>query len=108
MHYPHHSQVITEPAPEPRDVVWKHVAMSPREFTIRNFVVMGVMILLLLTWIGESPTSDSYDLTIFLRDIPPCHTPHQVLSTRTPAPHLCFGLPFPYDAHQIIGCESRR
>jgi hypothetical protein len=87
VHYPHHSQVITEPAPEPRDVVWKHVAMSPREFTIRNFVVMGVMILLLLTWIGESTPSDSYDdFTISVFHTISYHAPHQVISARTPSP----------------------
>nr|ODN96882.1 membrane protein [Cryptococcus depauperatus CBS 7855] len=51
VHYPQHSQVITTPAPEPRDVIWSHIAMSPRESEIRDFVIMSVMAVLLLTWI---------------------------------------------------------
>ena len=52
-HYPQHSEVVTEPAPEPRDVVWSNVSMSQRKVHIRQFVVLGLMVLLLLTWIGK-------------------------------------------------------
>lgn len=52
VHYPHHSQVITQLAPEPRDVVWSKVSMSMREKTIRNFVVGGLFMLLALFWTG--------------------------------------------------------
>ncbi|KAL7418593.1 hypothetical protein Q5752_007051 [Cryptotrichosporon argae] len=51
VHYPHHSQVVTEPAPEPRDVVWSKVGMSQREAQVRDIIIMGVMTLLLLFWI---------------------------------------------------------
>ncbi|KAK8846853.1 hypothetical protein IAR55_005941 [Kwoniella newhampshirensis] len=51
VHYPHHSEVITEPAPEPRDVVWSKVSMPAREGQIRNFLVIVVMGVLLATWI---------------------------------------------------------
>jgi hypothetical protein len=54
VHYPHHSQVITQPAPEPRDVVWSKVAIPLREKHIRNFVVAGLFVLLALFWTGES------------------------------------------------------
>ncbi|OWZ67604.1 hypothetical protein AYX14_04653 [Cryptococcus neoformans] len=50
-HYPHHSQAVTTPAPEPRDIVWQHVSMSIRESQIRDFIVMGIMGVLILTWI---------------------------------------------------------
>ncbi|WVQ84128.1 hypothetical protein IAT38_006275 [Cryptococcus sp. DSM 104549] len=50
-HNPHHSQVVTELAPEPRDVVWSKVSMSAREGMIRDLAIMGVMGVLLLFWI---------------------------------------------------------
>ncbi|WVQ74072.1 hypothetical protein IAR50_003655 [Cryptococcus sp. DSM 104548] len=50
-HYPHHSQVLTVPAPEPRDVLWSHISMSAREMSIRDLTVMAFMALLLATWI---------------------------------------------------------
>ena len=50
MHYPHHSEVLTEPAPEPRDVVWSTVSMPQRERIVRHIAVMGVMTILLLAW----------------------------------------------------------
>ncbi|WVQ97942.1 hypothetical protein IAU59_005061 [Kwoniella sp. CBS 9459] len=50
VHYPHHSEAITELAPEPRDVVWSKVSMSNREAQIRDFVVMGVTGMLFLFW----------------------------------------------------------
>lgn len=54
VHYPHHSQLVTQQAPEPRDVVWSKVHMSLREKTIRNFVVGGLFALLALFWTGKS------------------------------------------------------
>ncbi|KAK4686588.1 calcium permeable stress-gated cation channel, partial [Tremellales sp. Uapishka_1] len=56
VHYPHHSEVITEPAPEPRDVVWSKISMSIREAQFRDIVVMGVMVVLLLSWIAPVST----------------------------------------------------
>ncbi|ODN85669.1 membrane protein [Cryptococcus wingfieldii CBS 7118] len=51
IHFPHHSQVLTVPAPEPRDVLWGHISMSSREMSIRDLTVMAFMALLLATWI---------------------------------------------------------
>ncbi|WWD22163.1 hypothetical protein CI109_106652 [Kwoniella shandongensis] len=51
VHFPHHSEVITEPAPEPRDVNWSKVSMPSRELQIRGFLAMAFMGLLLATWI---------------------------------------------------------
>ena len=51
VHYPHHSEVLTEPAPEPRDIVWSKISMSQRERQVRDMVIMGVMTVLLLFWI---------------------------------------------------------
>lgn len=53
VHYPKHSEVVTELAPEPRDVVWSKISMSSREAQIRDVVVIGFMTVLLLTWISE-------------------------------------------------------
>ncbi|WVR04534.1 hypothetical protein IAU60_001541 [Kwoniella sp. DSM 27419] len=50
LHYPYHSSVVTELAPEPRDVVWSKVSMSNREAQIRDILVMGVTGLLFLFW----------------------------------------------------------
>jgi hypothetical protein len=54
VHYPHHSQLEAEPAPEPRDVVWNKIAITPRERMVRSLVVMSAMTFLLLFWAGES------------------------------------------------------
>ncbi|ORY27742.1 hypothetical protein BCR39DRAFT_536914 [Naematelia encephala] len=51
VHYPHHSEVVTQLAPEPRDVVWSHVGNSKRESQIRTFIIRALMVLLLLFWI---------------------------------------------------------
>jgi hypothetical protein len=55
VHYPHHSQLEAEPAPEPRDVVWNKIAITPRERLVRSMVVMGAMTFLLLFWAGAYP-----------------------------------------------------
>lgn len=57
VHYPEHSQVVTELAPEPRDVVWSKISMSSREGQIRDVVIIGFMTILLLTWIGRFPSA---------------------------------------------------
>ncbi|GMK59469.1 hypothetical protein CspeluHIS016_0800750 [Cutaneotrichosporon spelunceum] len=46
--YREHSQMITNLAPEPRDIIWKHVNMSRRSAWIRDVVIMGIMIVVLL------------------------------------------------------------
>jgi hypothetical protein len=51
LHYPYHSQLITQPAPEPRDLVWSQIGISNREGYIRVAVVMLAMVILLLFWI---------------------------------------------------------
>ncbi|KAG8994392.1 hypothetical protein FRB94_009930 [Tulasnella sp. JGI-2019a] len=51
VHAPYHSQCITVLAPEPRDIVWSNMAHSPRHLRVREIIVMGIMILLLLFWI---------------------------------------------------------
>ena len=56
VHYPHHSEVLTEPAPEPRDVVWSKICMSQRERQVRDVIIMGVMTVLLLFWIRTYKT----------------------------------------------------
>ncbi|WVW78588.1 hypothetical protein I302_100544 [Kwoniella bestiolae CBS 10118] len=50
LHYPHHSEVVTELAPEPRDVVWSKVSMTHREAQIRDFFVMGTTGVFFLFW----------------------------------------------------------
>ncbi|WWC59373.1 uncharacterized protein I303_101925 [Kwoniella dejecticola CBS 10117] len=50
LHYPHHSSVVTELAPEPRDVVWSKVSMTNREAQIRDFFVMGTTGVFFLFW----------------------------------------------------------
>nr|XP_019005258.1 uncharacterized protein I203_02105 [Kwoniella mangroviensis CBS 8507]OCF68719.1 membrane protein [Kwoniella mangroviensis CBS 8507] len=50
LHYPHHSEVVTELAPEPRDVVWSKVSMPNREAQIRDFFVMGTTGVFFLFW----------------------------------------------------------
>ncbi|WRT64883.1 uncharacterized protein IL334_001819 [Kwoniella shivajii] len=50
VHYPYHSAVTTELAPEPRDVVWSKVSMTDREAKIRDFFIMGITGLFFLFW----------------------------------------------------------
>ncbi|WWC87012.1 uncharacterized protein L201_001895 [Kwoniella dendrophila CBS 6074] len=50
LHYPVHSSVVTELAPEPRDVVWSKVSMTKREAQIRDFFVMGTTGVFFLFW----------------------------------------------------------
>ncbi|EIW68814.1 hypothetical protein TREMEDRAFT_31663, partial [Tremella mesenterica DSM 1558] len=64
VHYPHHTQVVTEPAPEPRDVVWSKVSMPTTEHHIRDVVIMALVTLLLLLWtipVGSVATLLSYN-----------------------------------------------
>lgn len=56
LHYPQHSQLLTQLAPEPRDVVWSKVHMTQREKHIRNFIIGGLFALLALFWTGKSMT----------------------------------------------------
>ncbi|KAG8895082.1 hypothetical protein FRC00_008038 [Tulasnella sp. 408] len=51
VHAPYHSQCLTTPAPEPRDIVWSNMTYTPGELKFREFFVMGLMALLLLFWL---------------------------------------------------------
>ncbi|KAG9019505.1 hypothetical protein FRB90_001166 [Tulasnella sp. 427] len=51
VHAPYHSQCLTTPAPEPRDIVWSNMTHTPGELKFREFFVMGLMALLLLFWV---------------------------------------------------------
>jgi hypothetical protein len=53
VHYPYHSQVVTQPAPEPRDVVWAQIGISHKEGLVRVWVAMAAMVVLLLFWIRK-------------------------------------------------------
>ncbi|BEI86180.1 hypothetical protein CcaverHIS002_0604670 [Cutaneotrichosporon cavernicola] len=46
--YREHSQIVTNLAPEPRDIIWKHVNMTRRSASIRDIVIMGIMTMVLL------------------------------------------------------------
>lgn len=52
-HFPEHSRVVTNLAPEPRDVIWNKISITAREARVRDFVVMGFMVVLLTGWISE-------------------------------------------------------
>ncbi|TIC63896.1 DUF221-domain-containing protein [Wallemia mellicola] len=49
-HYPEPGQLVTKPAPEPRDVVWKNVALSTKALLSKKLFVYGTVTTLLLTW----------------------------------------------------------
>lgn len=44
------SQIITYPAPEPRDIVWSNMAPSEASIRMRNVIVQITMGLLLFFW----------------------------------------------------------
>lgn len=48
VHYREHSKVITQQAPEPRDVIWNRISMNRPEAVARDFIVMGVMVFVML------------------------------------------------------------
>ncbi|TIB61736.1 hypothetical protein E3P78_02670 [Wallemia ichthyophaga] len=48
--YPEPGQVVTNLAPEPRDVVWENVALSTRAIISKRLFVYSTVITLLLTW----------------------------------------------------------
>jgi len=50
-HAPYPCQCTTYPAPEPRDIVWSNMAVSPSSMRTRDAFVMGCMGLLLFFWV---------------------------------------------------------
>ncbi len=48
VHYREHSQLVTNLAPEPRDIIWNRVNMSRRSAGIRDVVIMAIMTVVLL------------------------------------------------------------
>jgi calcium permeable stress-gated cation channel len=50
-HAPSPYQSTTYPAPEPRDIVWANMAITPTSFRIREMLVLSCMVLLLFTWV---------------------------------------------------------
>ncbi|KAG8904236.1 hypothetical protein FRB99_002056 [Tulasnella sp. 403] len=56
VHAPYHSQAITCPAPEPRDIVWANMTLSPKDVKFREIVVVGFTALLILLWIPPVST----------------------------------------------------
>lgn len=53
VHYREHSQLITDLAPEPRDIIWNRVNMSRRSGDVRDIVVMAAMAVVLLVFTCE-------------------------------------------------------
>lgn len=53
VHYREHSKVVTQQAPEPRDVIWNRVSMPRQEAVARDFIVMGLMIVVMLFFTCE-------------------------------------------------------
>lgn len=45
------SQILTYPAPEPRDIVWSNMAASNAALRTRNVIVLATLGLLLFFWI---------------------------------------------------------
>ena len=45
-------ECLTSQAPEPRDVVWSNVGKSESNRWVRDWIIMGIMAVLLLTWLG--------------------------------------------------------
>ncbi|KIJ56329.1 hypothetical protein M422DRAFT_219460 [Sphaerobolus stellatus SS14] len=50
-HAPYPNQSETCLAPEPRDVIWANMALSPHSLRIRDFFILGIMCVLLGAWI---------------------------------------------------------
>ncbi|KAJ3503140.1 hypothetical protein NLJ89_g8565 [Agrocybe chaxingu] len=49
-HAPNPNQILTYPAPEPRDIVWSNMVTSPRAIQFRDVFVIATMGLLLFFW----------------------------------------------------------
>ncbi|GJJ13050.1 hypothetical protein Clacol_007299 [Clathrus columnatus] len=50
-HASHPSESLTCLAPEPRDIIWANIALSSTALQVREIVVMGLMALLLFSWV---------------------------------------------------------
>ena len=50
-HAPNPSQILTHPAPEPRDIVWSNMAPSNVAIQTRDVFVLATMGLLLFFWL---------------------------------------------------------
>ncbi|OCH84025.1 DUF221-domain-containing protein [Obba rivulosa] len=48
---PSPTECLTHPAPEPQDIVWSAVSYSPASLVVREWIVFGVMGLLLFFWL---------------------------------------------------------
>ncbi|OCH92402.1 DUF221-domain-containing protein [Obba rivulosa] len=48
---PSPTECLTHPAPEPRDIIWSAVSYSPASLVVREWIVFGVMGLLLFFWL---------------------------------------------------------
>lgn len=49
-HSPNPTQIVTYPAPEPRDIVWANMAPSSGAIRLRDVLVLALMGLLLFFW----------------------------------------------------------
>ncbi|TFK94670.1 DUF221-domain-containing protein [Polyporus arcularius HHB13444] len=50
VHAPQPMQSLTHLAPEPRDVVWQNLSYSPANALVREWIVMGAMVVLQFFW----------------------------------------------------------
>ncbi|KAH9943319.1 uncharacterized protein BXZ73DRAFT_40317 [Epithele typhae] len=50
VHAPHPMQGLTHLAPEPRDIFWSNISYSPLNALVREWIVMGAMVLLQFFW----------------------------------------------------------
>lgn len=51
MHAAKYSECLTQLAPEPRDIVWSNMSRSLATSRTREYLVLGIMVLLLLFWV---------------------------------------------------------
>lgn len=49
-HAPNPNEILTYPAPEPRDIVWANMTSSDRSIQFRDVMVLATMALLLFFW----------------------------------------------------------
>ncbi|RPD67028.1 DUF221-domain-containing protein [Lentinus tigrinus ALCF2SS1-7] len=50
VHAPHPMECLTHLAPEPRDIVWQNISHSPSNALVREWIVMGAMVVLQFFW----------------------------------------------------------
>lgn len=70
-HYPQPNSMITDLAPDPRDIHWHNMLLSPSSVMARQILVYGALVLLLLFWaVPVAAVSRLLNYEVIKRNLP--------------------------------------